>query len=200
MSFILQNYSRASVSYNKDSFTEYNYIHPDDTVVDINADDYFLSQQRSLNIDDIIEVQTIDAGVPKLFSLKITGLVPNVTTTIVIQSLDEDADVVFNTLQLKNLNGADHLLFSITNLGQEPQLVDTADLVTFNGGIATGPSPDASAVIQSSSTTGGWLPPRMTTAQRDAIAAPFNGLFVYNTDTGKLNILESGVWKSVTTT
>jgi len=44
-------------------------------------------------------------------------------------------------------------------------------------------SPQASAVLQADSTTQGFLPPRMTTTQRNAIASPAAGLVVYdNTD------------------
>ena len=41
---------------------------------------------------------------------------------------------------------------------------------------------DASAVMQVDSTTQGFLLPRMTTAQRDAIVSPANGLEIYNLD------------------
>ena len=44
-------------------------------------------------------------------------------------------------------------------------------------------APDASAVLQADSTTQGFLPPRMTQAQREAIANPVAaGLIVYQTD------------------
>jgi len=47
-----------------------------------------------------------------------------------------------------------------------------------------------------SSTTKGLLPPRMTTAQRDAInpAATAAGLTIYNTSTGKLNTWNGTSW------
>jgi len=50
---------------------------------------------------------------------------------------------------------------------------------------------DASAVIQADSTTQGFLPPRMTTAQRDAISSPAEGLVIYNTTT-KTNDFRDG--------
>ncbi|HQW25767.1 MAG TPA: hypothetical protein PLV75_07400, partial [Saprospiraceae bacterium] len=50
-------------------------------------------------------------------------------------------------------------------------------------GIGTN-SPDASAILEISGTNGGLLIPRMTSAQRDAIAAPASGLMVYVTDQG----------------
>jgi len=43
-------------------------------------------------------------------------------------------------------------------------------------------SPDASAELDISSTTKGLLPPRMTAAQRNAIASPAAGLMVYQSD------------------
>lgn len=46
----------------------------------------------------------------------------------------------------------------------------------------SGAAPDASAILDVSSTTKGLLPPRMTQAQRTAIAAPATGLVVYQTD------------------
>jgi hypothetical protein len=52
----------------------------------------------------------------------------------------------------------------------------------------------ASAIIQADSTTQGLLPPRMTTAQRDAIASPATGLVVYNTTTAKVNVYNGSAW------
>lgn len=50
-----------------------------------------------------------------------------------------------------------------------------------NVGIGT-TSPSASAILQADSTTKGFLPPRMTNAQRTAISSPAVGLIVYCTD------------------
>ncbi len=49
-----------------------------------------------------------------------------------------------------------------------------------NVGIGT-LSPDASAILDLTSTTKGLLLPRMTTTQRDAISSPATGLIIYNT-------------------
>ena len=46
----------------------------------------------------------------------------------------------------------------------------------------TGSNPNPSAILDVESTDKGFLPPRMTAAQRDAITSPANGLVVYNTD------------------
>lgn len=51
-----------------------------------------------------------------------------------------------------------------------------------------------SAVLEVASTTMGFLPPRMTTAQRDAISSPANGLVLYNSTTNKLQVRAAGAW------
>ncbi|OFY73285.1 MAG: hypothetical protein A2275_03230 [Bacteroidetes bacterium RIFOXYA12_FULL_35_11] len=48
---------------------------------------------------------------------------------------------------------------------------------------STGANPDNSSMLDIISTTKGLLFPRMTTAQRDGIAAPANSLFIFNTTT-----------------
>jgi len=62
-------------------------------------------------------------------------------------------------------------------------------LYSVNGGISVGASSlDASAILELTSTTKGFLPPRMTTAQRDAIGSPAEGLVIYNDDDDEINI------------
>jgi hypothetical protein len=62
-----------------------------------------------------------------------------------------------------------------------------------NVGIGTS-SPNAAARLDVTSTTSGFLPPRMTTTQRDAIGSPPNGLMLYNTTTNKLQVRAGGAW------
>ncbi len=47
---------------------------------------------------------------------------------------------------------------------------------------SSGASADNSAILDVSSTSKGFLPPRMTKSQRDAISSPAEGLIVYQTD------------------
>ncbi|MHC1776310.1 MAG: hypothetical protein AB9834_12965 [Lentimicrobium sp.] len=61
-----------------------------------------------------------------------------------------------------------------------------------NVGIAT-TTPDPSAALDVSSTTKGFLPPRMTMVQRDAIT-PLAGLMIYNTTTNKPNYYNGAEW------
>ncbi len=62
---------------------------------------------------------------------------------------------------------------------------------------ATGASPDPSAMLDVSSTSKGLLMPRMTTAQRDAIASPADGLMIMNTTSNCVNIYLYGAWQDM---
>lgn len=53
---------------------------------------------------------------------------------------------------------------------------------TLTGSLGIYGSADASAALEIESTTKGFLPPRMTRVQRDAIISPATNLFVYQTD------------------
>ena len=62
---------------------------------------------------------------------------------------------------------------------------------TVNGTI------NASARVQIDSTTQGFLPPRMTTAQKTGIVSPATGLVVFDTDLGKLCVF-AVTWQTIT--
>lgn len=65
-----------------------------------------------------------------------------------------------------------------------------------NSGMGT-VTPNAKAILDLTSTTQGFLPPRMTTTQRDAIVTPPAGLLIFNTSTNKLNVFTTA-WEQVT--
>ena len=78
----------------------------------------------------------------------------------------------------------------------------TAVPATTNIGIGT-TSPSSSAQLEVSSTSKGFLPPRMTQAQRNAISGPAAGLTVYCTDctatdgsTGATQTYNGSTWKN----
>jgi len=68
-----------------------------------------------------------------------------------------------------------------------------------NVGVGT-TSPDESAILDLNSTSRGFLPPRMTTTQRDAINDPIDGLMIFNTTTNRLNIYIAGTWNEISLT
>jgi hypothetical protein len=79
-------------------------------------------------------------------------------------------------------------------------------LSTFLGsaqsvGINTdGSTAEPSAMLDVSSTTKGFLPPRMTTAQRNMITSPATGLMIFCTncgDNGELQVYEGSSWTKV---
>jgi hypothetical protein len=66
-------------------------------------------------------------------------------------------------------------------------------VTTGTGGIGTA-TPAASAQLEVASTTKGFLPPRLTTAERDAISSPAAGLVLYNSTTNKLQVRTNTAW------
>lgn len=64
-----------------------------------------------------------------------------------------------------------------------------------NGGVGMGTAtPSPSSILDLSSTTKGFLPPRMTTAQRSAITSPAAGLTVFDQTTGSLWVRGNVGW------
>jgi hypothetical protein len=60
--------------------------------------------------------------------------------------------------------------------------------------LSVGTPTEVSAVLEVSSNTQGFLPPRMTTIQRDAIVSPATGLVLFNTTTDTLQVRASTGW------
>jgi hypothetical protein len=56
---------------------------------------------------------------------------------------------------------------------------------------------NASSILTLVSTTKGFLPPRMTTTQKNAIGTPAAGLIVYDTDTNKLCCYNGSTWNDL---
>lgn len=67
-----------------------------------------------------------------------------------------------------------------------------------NVGVGTN-TPEASAMLDVSSTEKGFLPPRMTTAQRNAISNKVAGLLIYNTNTSCVEMYNGANWISLCT-
>jgi hypothetical protein len=65
--------------------------------------------------------------------------------------------------------------------------------------IGTTTTPVDSALLQLTSTTQGFLPPRMTSAQRTAISSPVTGLMVYNTTLVGAEYYSGSTWVQVGT-
>lgn len=102
---------------------------------------------------------------------------------------------IFTINQTGGANGITRGLFI------NPTLTSAADfraIETTNGGAYINTtSVNASAILQSDSTTKGFLPPRMTTTQKNAIATPAAGLVVYDTTLNKLCVYTTA-WETIT--
>jgi hypothetical protein len=78
-------------------------------------------------------------------------------------------------------------------------LVLAATAAQAQVGIGTS-SPDASAILDITDSAKGFIVPRMTSGQRDAILAPIAGLLIYNTTTNALEIVNgSSQWVNLST-
>ena len=75
----------------------------------------------------------------------------------------------------------------------ERMRIDTAGII----GIGT-ITPDGAALLDLASTSKGFLVPRMTTAQRNAISSPVQGLLIFQTDGARGFYFFDVIWKAVT--
>ncbi len=105
-----------------------------------------------------------------------------------------DADAITAMGVLGDANPLNHTRYAdaeaisaMTNMGGG----NIGNAGTLGVGIVT---PDASSVVDFTSTTLGFLPPRMTTIERDAIAAPAEGLVIYNTTTDSIDFRNGTAW------
>jgi hypothetical protein len=97
---------------------------------------------------------------------------------------------VTGAMEVRAFNGQ---RFFTTNGGDSERM-----RIDSSGNVGIGGTANAAAILDAASTTKGFLPPRMTTAQRDAITTPPAGLMVYNTSTNKLNFYNGSAWEAVT--
>jgi hypothetical protein len=73
-----------------------------------------------------------------------------------------------------------------------------ATFATVSGNIGIGTiSPNATSILDITSTTKGFLPPRMKSSQKNAISPPATGLIVYDTDNNRLEVYNGSTWGSL---
>lgn len=78
-------------------------------------------------------------------------------------------------------------------LASNPTPIITFDTANNNAGMGT-TSPNASAILDLVSTTKAFMPPRMTTAQKNAISSPTAGMVVYDTNLAALCLYNGSSW------
>jgi len=69
--------------------------------------------------------------------------------------------------------------------------------VKITASAAANPVPQASAMLEVESATRGLLFPRITTAERNAIASPANGLSIFNTTTSCMEYYDGSIWRGL---
>ena len=90
--------------------------------------------------------------------------------------------------------GNGHILRSGISGGAALARLDTGGSLSIGKGTSAAV---ASSILELSSTTKGFLPPRMTNAQMVAITSPATGLVVYDTTNNKLNVYDGTNWVAV---
>lgn len=135
------------------------------------------------------------------FGIRVTGAVRSSSD---IQAWNGSASLSANSLSFNNTSTTARISASssTTNLSFRIGLTDyaqffntTGNLTLQNGGTFTDV---ASARLVVNSTTQGFLPPRMTTTQKNAIATPATGLVVFDTTLGKLCVRGAAAWETIT--
>ena len=101
-----------------------------------------------------------------------------------------------SSVDLSSLAGGtgSQTLSQVLDLGNDAG--DKAIVNISQQGIGT-VSPDASAALEINSTTQGFLPPRMTSAEREAISTPATGLMIFNTDENKWQGFNGTLWVNI---
>ena len=135
------------------------------------------------------------------------------TTSLLVQnSSGSDALIVRDDLNVLISAAGIFGFGDTTNYAKKSSAIDGVEIAGFGGvglgafgGINTfvvrsgsaslgATTANASAIFDITSTTKGFLPPRMTTAQKNAIASPANGLMVYDTDLVRPCFFNGATW------
>lgn len=101
------------------------------------------------------------------------------------------------TLQGTSATGTPTSPAIVVLVGDNGSIIAETTLNNGNKGIGTN-APNENAILDVTSTTKAFMPPRMTTTQKNAIAIPTAGMVVYDTDTNKLCIYTGAAWQTVT--
>jgi len=88
-----------------------------------------------------------------------------------------------------NITANENSSISFTTAGTERMILTDSGQLALGEGMA-----DPSAILDISTTTQGVLPPRLTTAQRDNISNPAEGLMIFNAEQGAYQFWANSNW------
>ena len=184
------------------------------------TDSALLSKMNSFDISTYAKQVTVDASL--LTKLSLTGNAVSATTSInagtattatklatarningvpfdgtenITISTIADAGTLTGTILKSTVTGS-----SLTSVGTIASL--TTGAITNSGKVIVGASSaaSASAVLEASSTTQGFLPPRMSYYQRTQIASPIAGLTIWCSNcgaSGEMQVFNGGAWTNM---
>lgn len=106
-------------------------------------------------------------------------------------------------LGLHYADGTALTAMAMGTLSATPLVLGTNNLerlrIVSSGNIGIGvTSPNANAILDVASTTKAFMPPRMTTTQKTAIASPTSGMVVYDSTLNKLCVYGASSWETIT--
>jgi len=111
-----------------------------------------------------------------------------------------------NVYHLICRNVSSNTTFSVQNDGDDYGVVricantGTVKIFLFGGTGQThigGSAVESKSMLAVTSTSLGFLPPRMTTTQRDAITSPTEGLIIYDLTAHKLQVYDATAWRDL---
>lgn len=129
------------------------------------------------------------------------GYLSRTTTgsSVTLLSIDSSNNTSFGSV----FQGQQTLIYSTTHtvFYSYPSSVvrENMRIMGDSGNVLIGTNTDiVSSILTLASTTKGFLPPRMTTTQKNAIASPAAGLVVYDTTLNKLCVRGASAWETIT--
>jgi hypothetical protein len=149
---------------------------------------------NALTATTAISAGTATSAVKLTTARNINGVTFDGTKDITISTV-ADAGTLTGTILKSTVTGS-----SLTSVGTIASL--TTGAITNSGKLIVGASSaaSASAVLEASSSTQGFLPPRMTYYQRTQIASPIAGLTIWCSNcgaSGEMQVFNGGAWTNM---
>ncbi len=175
------------------------------------TDSALLTKMNSFDISTYAKQVTVDAALLTKLSLTDNAITATTATKLttarningvafdgtkdITVTLTADAGTLTGTILKSTVIGS-----SLTSVGTIASL--TTGAITNSGKLIVGAfsAVSASAVLEASSTTQGFLPPRMTYYQRTQIASPIAGLTIWCSNcgaSGEMQVFNGGTWTNM---